>query len=63
MQETHEVSSALGSPATDAANQVDEDELARFLGESGQVSKSVEVSSSPAPVKSAPTTTQRLLME
>ena len=63
MQETHEVSSALGSPATDAANQVDEDELARFLGESGQVSKSVEVSSSPAPVKSAPTTTQRLLMD
>jgi hypothetical protein len=60
MQATHEISTALGSPATDAANTVDEDELAAFLDEGRRTETFIPSTS--ASVTST-TTTQRMLME
>lgn len=64
MTETHEVSTALGSPATEAAAQVDEDELARFLGESRMTTMEPAAAAavSSPPLKKIPAT-QRLVME
>jgi len=63
MRETHEISTVLGSPATE--NAVDDDELADFLKEGGDRGTAAEtfIASPLAPMTGTTTATQRMLME